>query len=212
VGVFEKLFSSSKSDSNKSVSSSPALIEIKSRVRETCAWTNQYRKEFPLTEIELSFSYCGFVMWYLAVRGHENSGAEGHFIAANETARVVALEMVHKMSKHPSVVAEARKFVPNLDVVHELEWGAEKIDNPQWHVSFTRGVILGCRALAYSTSEHLGFMQPLGSQLFGAYVVKSRSSQLASLSGEWLSEFFTTEAVNKLNHTACFLARCAEGS
>ena len=173
MGIFSKLFSTPKSNTELSISkfNNTHNMEISS-IKAAVAPMKEFKNGVEFTHEELMLGYMAHVIWFsggmkfvLGDGGQNEDPIQKHevyhFLASNTTARASAIYLMDIIQKYPSVITGIKDRNPSFDSERELVWAKLAQDPPAWMTSLTRSVIIISRGLAYQHGGKLSSPSPI---------------------------------------------------
>lgn len=176
-------------------------VEFQSSARSACAWTASYRHGRGLSEVELAISSFGFLRWFTMadiLRSSSESEFKRHLQASNFSGRFAALDLIDSVSHKSRVIAAIRRSCPGFHPHQEREWGLLLADHEDWNQCFTRGIVLGTRALTYSFCHSLGYQAGTTDARFGETVQRLLRDDIWTAVHDWNAETLGSEAADEL--------------
>lgn len=105
------------------------------------------------TELELALGSFAFFLWMAKSMELRDPAFTQ---AANETARIVAINFISALTNAPTIVSFIRSQVPHFDPEREIALAIAKDNSPVWKNCLTRAVIMVCRSIVYEATGIMG--------------------------------------------------------
>jgi hypothetical protein len=132
-------------------------IELDAAVRGV----QSYRPNKPFIPLEQALGLTAFATW-LEMRQQND---ELYLMSPNESARLVAIQIVEEVLSKKATIELIRAEVPSFDPETEVIWAKQKVSHSQWQATLTRAIIMLCRELAYRYTGIVGEKSDLLDQL-----------------------------------------------